>query len=80
MAYALLAGLPPITGLYMAFFPVLVYVVLGTSRHVSMGRSLCHTHTHTPWCHVISDLYRLIPRAGSVDLPLLTVKKYGTIK
>ncbi|XP_069945297.1 prestin isoform X2 [Cherax quadricarinatus] len=37
MAYALLAGLPPITGLYMAFFPVLVYVILGTSRHVSMG-------------------------------------------
>ncbi|XP_045113583.1 prestin-like isoform X1 [Portunus trituberculatus] len=37
MAYALLAGLPPITGLYMAFFPLLVYSVLGTSRHCSMG-------------------------------------------
>ncbi|XP_068210829.1 prestin-like isoform X2 [Palaemon carinicauda] len=37
MAYALLAGLPPITGIYMAFFPVLVYVFLGTSRHCSMG-------------------------------------------
>ncbi|XP_071514884.1 prestin-like isoform X2 [Panulirus ornatus] len=37
MAYALLAGLPPITGLYMAFFPVLIYVFLGTSHHVSMG-------------------------------------------
>ncbi|XP_031331333.1 solute carrier family 26 member 6-like isoform X5 [Photinus pyralis] len=37
MAYALLGNLPPITGLYMAFFPVLVYVLFGTSRHVSMG-------------------------------------------
>ncbi|XP_042227633.1 solute carrier family 26 member 6-like isoform X2 [Homarus americanus] len=37
MAYALLGGLPPITGLYMAFFPVLMYICLGTSRHVSMG-------------------------------------------
>ncbi|XP_022120011.2 prestin isoform X1 [Pieris rapae] len=37
MAYALLAQVPPIIGLYMAFFPVLVYVVFGTSPHVSMG-------------------------------------------
>ncbi|CAH0696738.1 unnamed protein product [Spodoptera exigua] len=37
MAYALLAEVPPIVGLYMAFFPVLIYVLLGTSPHVSMG-------------------------------------------
>lgn len=37
MAYALLAGLPPITGMYMAFFPVLIYAFFGTSRHCSMG-------------------------------------------
>uniref|UniRef100_H2YHT9 STAS domain-containing protein n=1 Tax=Ciona savignyi TaxID=51511 RepID=H2YHT9_CIOSA len=37
MSYALLAGQHPIYGLYNAFFPVLLYSILGTSRHVSMG-------------------------------------------
>lgn len=37
MAYALLANVPPVVGIYMAFFPVIVYAFLGTSRHVSMG-------------------------------------------
>ncbi|KAF9796632.1 hypothetical protein SFRURICE_012725 [Spodoptera frugiperda] len=40
MAYALLAEVPPIVGLYMAFFPVLIYVMLGTSPHVSMVMGL----------------------------------------
>ncbi|XP_050500307.1 sulfate transporter [Diabrotica virgifera virgifera] len=37
MAYALLGNVPPVVGIYMAIFPVLVYFFLGTSRHVSMG-------------------------------------------
>ncbi|XP_058832839.1 solute carrier family 26 member 10-like [Topomyia yanbarensis] len=37
MGYAMLAYVPPIVGLYMAFFPVMVYFFLGTSRHNSMG-------------------------------------------
>ncbi|MDH3225860.1 MAG: sulfate permease [Thermoleophilia bacterium] len=37
MAYALLAGLPPEAGLYAATLPVVVYAVLGTSLHLSVG-------------------------------------------
>ena len=37
MAYALMCGLPPITGLYVTFFTVLSYIFLGTSHHSSTG-------------------------------------------
>ncbi|XP_014247285.1 solute carrier family 26 member 10-like isoform X2 [Cimex lectularius] len=37
MAYAILGNVPPVVGIYMAFFPVIVYAILGTSRHISMG-------------------------------------------
>ena len=37
MAYALMCGLPPITGLYVTFFTVLTYIFLGTSHHSSTG-------------------------------------------
>ncbi|KAG5684094.1 hypothetical protein PVAND_013343 [Polypedilum vanderplanki] len=37
MGYGLLAGVDPIVGLYMAFFPTLIYFLFGTSRHISMG-------------------------------------------
>ena len=37
MAYATLAGLEPIYGLYSCFFPALAYMFFGTSRHVSIG-------------------------------------------
>ncbi|MDZ7612377.1 MAG: sulfate permease [Flavobacteriaceae bacterium] len=37
IAYAMIAGLPPIYGLYTALVPLLVYAVLGTSRQLSVG-------------------------------------------
>jgi len=37
MAYALIAGLPPVYGLYAALVPQLVYAILGTSRHLAVG-------------------------------------------
>lgn len=37
MAYALVAGLPPIYGLYAGLAPLLVYSLFGTSRHLAVG-------------------------------------------
>jgi len=37
MAYAMLAGLPPIYGLYASTIPLIIYALLGTSRQLAVG-------------------------------------------
>lgn len=37
MAYALLAGLPPIYGLYASIVPLILYAIFGTSRQLAVG-------------------------------------------
>uniref|UniRef100_A0A4W3IUW4 Solute carrier family 26 member 10 n=1 Tax=Callorhinchus milii TaxID=7868 RepID=A0A4W3IUW4_CALMI len=37
MAFALLTSVAPVYGLYTSFFPVVLYMLFGTGRHVSTG-------------------------------------------
>lgn len=37
LAYAMLAGLPPVTGLYASIFPLLAYALFGSSRALAVG-------------------------------------------
>ncbi|MDT8862209.1 solute carrier family 26 protein [Alkalihalobacillus sp. MEB130] len=37
MAYAMLAGLPPVIGLYASTIPIIVYALFGTSRQLAVG-------------------------------------------
>ncbi len=37
MAYSLLAGLPPVIGLYASIVPLVLYAVFGTSRQLAVG-------------------------------------------
>lgn len=37
LAYAMLAGLPPIYGVYASIFPLIAYAAFGSSRYISVG-------------------------------------------
>lgn len=37
MAYAMLAGMPPIYGLYASTIPLIIYALMGTSRQLAVG-------------------------------------------
>ena len=38
MAYSLLATLPAVNGLYISFFPLIMYSLFGTSSHLATGK------------------------------------------
>lgn len=39
MAFALLASLPPVNGLYSSFFPLIPYFFMGTAHQMVPGKS-----------------------------------------
>ncbi|KAK3927833.1 Prestin [Frankliniella fusca] len=71
LAYALLGNVPPVVGLYMAFFPVLVYCLFGTSRHVSMGTFavICLMTGHVVTAHTTGAAVLPVPAANATEPP-----------
>lgn len=62
MAYAAIAGLPLIAGLYTALIPLMIYAVMGTSRPLSV------TTTSTLAILTAGALHHLAPGAGEAAL------------
>ena len=86
MAYGLLASLPPINGLYVSFFPVLIYAMFGTTPHMSVGtfavislmigaaidKVLCHISNRcVAYCLLIIITFSIIP------YPALSLLSFG---
>src|SRR5262249_4194536 len=62
MAYATIAGLPVQVGLYTAFLPMIIYVVLGTSRALSVST------TTTLAILVAAELGKVVPKGDPATL------------
>ena len=46
LAYALLATMDPVYGLYTSLVPVIVYSLMGSSRHISLGALYIHVECY----------------------------------
>ena len=56
MAYAMLASVEPIVGLYTSFFPVMVYIMMGTSPHSSFGELFSRKTRFAAPYRVVTDM------------------------
>lgn len=87
MAYALLAGVPPVYGLYAGIVPLLVYSLLGSTPHISVGpTALASILTITALSGIVEEgsseylgyCFLLAGLTGIVQL-LLGIFKLGSI-
>lgn len=74
MAYGILAGVSAGNGLYMAVFPVLVYMLLGTSKHISIGTfAVASMMTHKVVMTYANDPGAVANITTTTTAPALTV-------
>ncbi len=66
MAYGMLAGLPPIYGLYATLIPMIVYVLFGTSRQLVVGPTAMI-------CILVASGVGMIAEAGSEEYISLVI-------
>ncbi len=87
MGYALIAGLPPILGLYTAFIPLLIYPLFGTSPYIIVGcaaiPSMMLYSSITPFAEPFSadyvELATLMTFLVGACLILLRLIKFGRL-
>ncbi|CAI5456090.1 unnamed protein product [Caenorhabditis angaria] len=83
MAYASLAGLKPVYGLYTSLFPGLIYMIFGSSRHVSLGVfaiiSLMCGSCNIRVSQEIMDKYNLTSIEDRQEISVEIVKSLGLL-